>query len=228
MNKKLLKLLGVVVQAINNANNNTSKLTSSILSLEGMSSLKIRHFLNNIIYNDSRYLEIGCWRGSTFVSALFNNNPEIAIAIDDWSQLKVINTSQDQPLIKNITCGYTRNCFYENINNFLKNHNIQIIERNCFDIKNYQHDISRINTYFYDGHHSKESHYKSLHYYYEFLDDQFIFVVDDWNFEEVKIGTQQAIEDLNLKKIFEHEEKSEYDGDDKNWWNGLYISILQK
>ena len=68
--KSIETMIEQVGQAIDMAERNESKLIPEILNLEGMSSSKNRHFLYNLINSDDWYLEIGCWKGSTLVSAL--------------------------------------------------------------------------------------------------------------------------------------------------------------
>jgi hypothetical protein len=72
--------------AINNSQNNISKINQEILNLEGMSGSRTRHLYNNLCsIEDCRYLEIGTWKGSTVCSAMFGNNGNIT-CIDNWSQ----------------------------------------------------------------------------------------------------------------------------------------------
>lgn len=67
-------LISHVKESIEKAKNGISKLYQGILNIEGMSGSKIRHFLNNVCsFKGVNYLEIGCWKGSTLVSAAYNN-----------------------------------------------------------------------------------------------------------------------------------------------------------
>jgi len=75
-------------KSIENSNNAISKLTPEILAIHDgdscMSSHLVRHLLNNICsFEGCNFLEIGSWRGSTFQSAIFNNNLK-ATSIDFW------------------------------------------------------------------------------------------------------------------------------------------------
>ena len=64
----------------------TSKLTEKEIGVHGMTSVRIRHLLNNLVNMDgARYLEVGVWKGATFVSALYENDLEYACAVDDFS-----------------------------------------------------------------------------------------------------------------------------------------------
>jgi len=69
--------------SIGAAEKGLSNLNENILNIHGMSSAKNRHFLNNICnFPYVNYLEIGCWKGSTFISALYENqNPYILLLL---------------------------------------------------------------------------------------------------------------------------------------------------
>ena len=219
-------LVTIVKESINNAEKDLSKLTQPILELDGMSSPKVRHFLNNIINNNSIYLEIGCWRGSTFISALWKNNPQIAYAIDDWSEFNDFNSIDG--LMAIVSHEHAKDVFYYNIKNFIESNNIIVVEEDCFTIDINERKINNIDVYFYDGCHNLESQYNALKYYYNALSDRFIFIVDDWNWNSVQQGTKDSIKDLNLKILFEQEMPADYNGDTEKWWNGLYIAVLNK
>jgi hypothetical protein len=74
--------------AFKNAENDISKLTDDILSMEGMTGKKTRHFYNNLLNTeDARYLEIGCWKGSSVCSAMYGNKAKI-VCIDNWSEFE--------------------------------------------------------------------------------------------------------------------------------------------
>jgi len=199
-----------------NAENNISKITDDIINMDGMSGLKTRHFYNNLLNNDDiRYLEIGSWKGSSVCSAMCNNKANI-VCIDNWSEF-----------------GSPKDEFLINFNKFMGQNNATFIENDCFKI-----DISKLpkfNIYMYDGNHSVDSHYKALSYYYDCLDDIFIYIVDDWNNEQVRNGTIQAIKNLNLKIKYEKEIRLTFDNSHTpidiakaTWWNGTYIVILEK
>ena len=75
MKYDLEQLINHVNLSVENSNNNISKLTSEILSMDGMTGIKTRHLYNNICSLDgANYLEIGTWMGSSFISAFYENN----------------------------------------------------------------------------------------------------------------------------------------------------------
>jgi hypothetical protein len=182
-----------------------------------MSGTKTRHFYNNLLeISDARYLEIGTWKGSSVCSAMCGNKAKV-ICIDNWSEF-----------------GGPKNEFLINFEKFKGENDATFIENDCFKV-----DVStlpKFNIYMYDGNHSCECHYNALLHYYSCLDDVFIFIVDDWNWKFVRDGTINSIQKLNLKVLYEKEIKTTRNDthptwgspEQKEWHNGIYVSILQK
>ena len=203
-------------RAFQNAEKNISKITNDIINMEGMSGTKTRHFYNNLLNNDdARYLEIGTWKGSSVCSAMCGNKAKI-ICIDNWSEF-----------------GGPKYEFVNNFNKFKGENDATFIESDCFKV-----DVSKLpkfNIYMYDGNHTNESHCKALLHYYNCLDDIFIFIVDDWNWKDVRDGTFESIKKLNLKILFDRRIRLTWDNShtpqpqaSKTWHNGIYVAILQK
>jgi len=183
-----------------------SKLPLDILGLSGMSTPKIRHLLNNIVsMPGARYLEVGLWRGATFISALYGNSPEYACGVDDWME------SNKSTFLKN-SVKYINGC--------------DILTGDAFEVK----PEKNINIYLYDASHTRGAQYMALDYYYEFLADKFIFLVDDYNHESVRKGTDDAIKDLGLKILFDKWlGEAEYsERVPREWWLGFYVAVLKK
>ena len=207
----------LIETAFKNAENNISKITNEIINMEGMTGTKTRHFYNNLLNTkDARYLEIGTWKGSSVCSAMCNNKAKV-LCIDNWSEF-----------------GGPKNEFLVNFEKFKGENDATFIENDCFKV-----DVSalpKFNIYMYDGNHSCECHYNALLHYYNCLDDIFIFVVDDWNWKFVRDGTINSIQKLNLKVLYEKEIKTSNNDthpklgspEQKEWHNGIYVSILQK
>jgi hypothetical protein len=206
----------LVETSFQNAENNISKITNDIINMEGMSGTKTRHFYNNLLNTeDARYLEIGTWKGSSVCSAMCGNKAKVN-CIDNWSEF-----------------GGPKTEFLVNFEKFKGENEANFIENDCYNV-----DVStlpKFNIYMYDGNHTQDSHYKALLHYYNCLDDVFIFIVDDWNWKDVRDGTINSIQKLNLKVLYEKEIRCTWDNSvtpepelSNNWWNGIYIAILQK
>ena len=206
-----IDLIKHVEESIAKAEARQSKLGNEILGMYGMSSYKNRQLLNNILdIPNANYLEIGLYMGATFISSLYENNINSAYAIDDWSS---INTN---------AALFTENCNKFNIKNYT-----------LFSEDSFKVDLSqiknKINVYFYDGDYSEECSYKATKYYYDILDDEFILIVDDYDWEFVRNGIQRGINTCNLKILYERHLKSTATMDGyESWWNGIYIAVLRK
>lgn len=207
---KLEKTIDQIETAIKQGQQEISKLAPNITKMRGMSSRKFRHFLNNLITNESKYLEIGVWRGSTFISALYNNAPKVATGIDNFSEFRG-----------------PKDIFLKNCQTYLPNNIYNFIDKDCFKIDLNAEFKNTYNIYFYDGNHEQLSQELALTYYLPILEDIFILLVDDWCSEKVKVGTKLGIAKNNLKILYEKEIYST-GNDSNNWWNGLYIAILAK
>ncbi len=200
-----------VENAINKAELGSTKLTQVELSIDGMSATKNRIFLNEIIDTDSNYLEIGTWHGSTLVSALYKNKPNSAFAIDNFSQFKADKET------------FIKNCNTSEVFNF------EFFNENCFELSEDKlSEIKDINVYFYDGNHDQSAHVQALTFFLKNLSKQFILIIDDWNDDQVKIGTLKGIMDckLNVHKYWILQ--ADYNGDTKNWWNGFFVAVCEK
>lgn len=208
MERPTEKLLPELIEnAILMGQQEKSKLTHKTFDAPGFTSPKIRHLLNNLgQIPGNHYLEIGVHKGATFIATNFENELESSFAIDNWSEF-----AQD---------GDTKKEFLYHTGKLLNPSKFKFYEQDCFSLKKEQFP-NLINFYLYDGCHSYESQYKSLEYFYPFLDDVFIFLVDDWNWPDPQKGTRQAIKDLKLNILYEKELN-------EGWWNGLFVSLLKK
>jgi hypothetical protein len=87
--------------------------------------------------------------------------------------------------------------------------------------------IGPIDYYIYDGGHSKEQQRMGVTYYLSAMADQFIMVVDDFDWPEVHEGTREGIKEAGLKVLFEHILKGN-DHDNDGAWNGYGVFLLEK
>jgi len=199
-----------------NAEEGISKISEDIINMEGMTGTKTRHFYNNLLNMEGvRYLEIGTWKGSSVCSAMYGNKATI-VCMDNWSDF-----------------WGPKEEFLVNFNKFKGENNAKFIESDCFKV-----DVSslpKFNIYMYDGGHSTDDHFAALKYYYNCLDDIFIFIVDDWNWDNVRKGTLSAIENLRLECVYKKEIRLTSDGSHtpediakKTWHNGICVFVLKK
>jgi beta-1,4-mannosyl-glycoprotein beta-1,4-N-acetylglucosaminyltransferase len=210
----------IIEESLEYALNHESHLPEWVLNMEGMSGKKYRTFINKLIslINNPHYLEIGCWTGSTSVSAMHSNEIK-ATLIDKWAE----------------DFGNPKEEFFSNLNR-CGNKNITFIND---DFKNIEYPSNKkYNVYLYDGPHTEEDQYNGLLIPFDSLDDEFIFICDDWNWGPAVDGTIKAIEKLKLNVLYSIEIKTTNylttEGDNGNhkqfsdWHNGYYIAVCKK
>jgi hypothetical protein len=224
----IMRLIHHIVKSLLNARNGQSKINpdtedgKEILEYEGYTGTRTRHFYNNICNSEKleniKYLEIGTWNGSSSMSAVYKNKIT-GLFIDNWCQF-----------------GGDPNIFRNNMSKFGKDADVFLLESDCWQVNLNDLNMGPFNVYLFDGDHAELDHFKSLEYYYPILEDIFIFMVDDWNWPNVRDGTLRAIDQLNLHVLFRHEEfvsqdelenMPEHHGK-KTWWNGIGIFLLSK
>lgn len=204
------ELVSHVKTSISNAKKAISKLDNpEIFMIDGMSTSAVRHLLNNLCsLHDCRYLEIGVWKGSTWVSALYkNDNIMEAVAIDNWSQF-----------------GGPSADFKSNCERFLNSSRYTFLDVDSFKINPDTLFTAPVNVYFYDGCHLQESQKKAFTYYNEIFDNVFIAVIDDWSSEIHRVGTYQAFDELEYEILFEEALPAGQD----QFWNGQYVAVIRK
>ena len=97
---------------------------------------------------------------------MYKNKANV-VCIDNWSQFKGPKAE-----------------FLVNFEKFKGDNNAIFIENDCYKVD--VASLPKFNIFLYDGDHSNESHYNALLYYYDCLDDIFIFIVDVWNWKNVR------------------------------------------
>lgn len=226
--ENVMKIIHHIVNSLLNARSEQSKIDfkttdgKEILEYDGYTGTRTRHFYNNICNSDKlqniKYLEIGTWNGSSSMSAAYKNKIS-ALFIDNWSQF-----------------GGDPGIFKDNMSKYGTDAEVFLLESDCWEVNLDELDMGPFNVYLFDGDHSELDHFKALDYYHPVLEDTFIFIVDDWNWPNVRDGTMRAIDKLNLHVLFRHEEfvsedelkgMPEHHGK-KTWWNGMACFLLSK
>lgn len=195
-----------------------SKLIPEIIDMQGMTGEMTRHFYNNLLdIDNSVYLEIGAWMGSSCCSAMYGNKANVTI-IDNFSEF-----------------GDPKLILLNNIEKYKGDNDCTFIEADCFT---YDKSLfkNKFNIYLYDGHHSEDCQYRALEYYIPVMEDVFIFIVDDWNWSAVRVGTFKSIITNGLEIVWKKEirltNNDEFTPNQEEakstWWNGIACFLLKK
>jgi len=198
-----------------------SNLPNWILTLNGMSGKRYRHFVNNLIATvpNARYLEIGSWKGSTALAAIYGNKVS-SVCIDNWSQF-----------------GNVREEFCNNAVRCTNDDTQLELHEDDFRNLNYS-DIGKHNVYFFDGPHEEQDQYDGLALALPALDDEFILIIDDWNDPRPRNGTMRAIAELEIKVKYSMQIRTSngvdvvyptpYVLENSLWHNGYYFAVCKK
>lgn len=218
--RKLDHLVSRVLDAIDIGSKHESSFNEERFYIPGLSSNKIRHFLNHLCgFNDSIYLELGCYTGSTFYAAT-ENNPIRAFAVDNFIE-KDIKPFRDDIFLPSVKDPAVE--FLSKFNNprwTFSNKDVRELS---------EKDISdKPNIIFYDAGHEYYQQYENLNSIVNLLADKFILVLDDANFDGVVESANEFIQNNNLKVLFERKILTTIPEDETSWWNGIYILVLQK
>ncbi len=200
-----------VTRAIAAAERRESKLSRAALEMPGMSSGKVRHLLNNLAAR--RYLEVGVWKGSTFVAACYGRRLESATAIDDFSGF------QTEP------GGAER--FLANVSPLLVEQPFTLHQNSFFDVPANELP-QRVDVFFYDGDHRPESQRRAMTHVWPALADDAVIVVDDTHQPGVLEATRQGLHEAGADVLHEWLLPARFNGDTEQWWNGLYVAAVHK
>ena len=95
--------------------------------------------------------------------------------------------------------------------------------------------MGKFNIYMYDGNHTETSHFQALNHYLSCLDDEFIYLIDDWNWKPVRNGTIRSIKDNKCEILYQKVIRTTDDnshanpsGQNSDWHNGISIFVLKK
>lgn len=168
-----------------------------------------------------RLLEIGSYRGSTFCSAIENNQVK-AVSIDNWST-PTINparnvegwTGTEDPLTE----------FKQNIQSVLGKNQVMGFNEDVNNIDLVKMPF-KFNVVFYDGDHTYDSTHNFLNKFSSVFEETFVLIMDDWNWEQIKTATEDWAKEY-ATTIYKKEIQTKGEDPD-DFWNGLGIFVLRK
>ena len=184
--------------------------------MSGISGRKYRLFINNLIeaIPDPRYLEVGVWQVDPMRGHLWQSRSREP-AIDNWSLF-----------------GEPSTTFFRNLERFKgPDAAVDFLEADFRDVDFAA--LGTFNVYFFDGPHTAQDQYDGLVSALPALEEQFVLIVDDWNWAQVREGTSSAIRDAHLSIDFQIDVRTTMDdthpnvsGPDSSWHNGYLIAVV--
>lgn len=199
------------------ANQQRSRVAPAILQLDGMSSPKVRHLINNLCgLPDCSYLEVGSWKGSTLCSALSGNSLARACAVENFAEFVDPQHCAGKSIQDQLN---------ENIATHKGASEVQLVEGDFFTVK--LPPGRPFNVYLYDGVHTPESQYLQLRRALPALANRFVLLVDDWfcSVSRPMAMTTRCINELNLRiHLYIELPRGFADG----YWGGQGLFVLEK
>ena len=208
-----------MVRAFDGALALQSEVPEWVLQIHGMSGRLYRRFINNLVRSqvDARYLEIGSWAGSTACAAMVGNKTKIT-CIDNWSEF-----------------GGPKEAFITATNAARSpDVNFTFIEKD-FRTVDYA-GLGKFNIYLFDGPHTYQDQYDGIAAAQPALEREYIQIVDDWNWPQVRDGTMQALHDQAVEVVAKIEVRTTQDDshpklaqmENSAWHNGYLMALVRK
>lgn len=205
-----------ILKAIQDAIVGATCLTDEYLKIEGMSSNRIKHLLAALIeQSEDDYLEVGTWKGSTFIPAAFaaGRNGLIPYGVDNFSEF-------GSPLSE----------LYQNLSRYLVQNKYKFFAQDFLSLDDNDIPRNSIGVYFYDGAHDFKAQEDAITHAMQFFADECVLVIDDYNWEYVQDGTAEGLRNISHKYVVRESVvlPTAYNGDVDSWWNGLLVAKLKK
>jgi len=216
-------LVDRVIKAFDAAVDENSRFNPDEYDVLGLSSNKIRHFLNNLCSERGTvYADVGCYCGSTVLAALMGNSAVKAYAIDDFSDGCI------KPKNRDLSDEYSiDNPVEQFIENTEKYFNTDCSMGFCIKpvLQVEFNEKYRPNVIFYDAQ-NDENMVANLEHIHNQAEDNYILIVDDANFDGVVSYTDEFLSDKTV--VYTKTVRTEIAEDENDWWNGIYIAVIEK
>lgn len=198
-------------------------LSDGAYAVPGFSGRKFRLFMNNLVaqVENPSYLEIGVYHGASFCSAMAGNKLRI-VGIDNWLG-NWDNYDGDRAI------------FDRHLSNFVTPDTDVTIMQGDFRHAEYAR-MEKFNIMFYDGSHAEKDQYDGVYLPSSAMQDNYILVVDDWNWAHVRKGTHDALRDLMLDIEYSVEVRTSFAGEtfpvihgqNSEWHNGMIAAVISR
>lgn len=193
-----------------------SHLDPAVLGILGFATPTMRHMFSNLCHLDGlTYLECGVYAGASFCAACSNNNI-LPIGIDNFSQA----WHEGRDIRAEFAANKARFCDAAAI----------FIDSDCFAPGLLLREFVKRDIFFFDGDHARQAQARALPHFFDHLSDTFLFIVDDFHWEDVQKGTQAGFDALadRVTVIQQWALSGNKAQDDEIFHNGLGLFLCKK
>jgi hypothetical protein len=185
--------------------------------VDGMTTPKVRKLLNLLVKeipDTEAYLEVGCYKGATLISALLDNLKVTAYACDDYSLNKHQNPEYD---------------FWMNYAKYRDRlPKIRVIREDAFQFARSGSATKPIGVFFYDGSHEELAQALAISSFSRMLAQHAIIIVDDWNWDWVRTGTWKGFTQVRPQVLWHTDVPIGVVRNGDNFWNSLGIFYIEQ
>jgi hypothetical protein len=219
-----MDLIKHIDESIHWGEKEVSKLSQDVINIHGITSNKVRCFLNNICSVGGTYLELGVFRGATFCSSLYQNDIH-CIGIDNFASPNLMPMGVSQKLatyLKQRIEIPPQEDLINNVKQFGDTDRVDIFKTDytTFDYS----QLPKINIIFYDGDTRFYDQYVTLKKLIPQFAKETILIMDDWNWNSGAIDKLIIEEGL----VITHKREIITSGEDMDsFWNGLGIFLIE-
>ena len=182
--------------------------------VDGMTSRKVRLLLNRIcqLRKGWSHLEVGSYKGATLTGALYGNHDARGVAFEDYSEYQ----TQTQ-LRENLTTHAKEMGAYT------------LVERDVFAARDaIPASALPFDSFFYDGNHSENAQQQAVELAFEICAAEFVFLVDDWNWDNVRRGTWSGLSSVRAKTLRFWELPARWNWDAEQFHNGIGLFVIER
>ena len=219
-----MDLINHIDKSIHWGDKEVSKLTQDVMDIHGITSNKVRCFLNNICSIGGTYLEVGVFRGATFCSAIYQNDIH-AIGLDNFASPNLMPMGVSQKLATYLKQRITISPQEDFLNNVKQFGNPEQLDVYKTDYTTFDYtQLPKLDIVFYDGDTRFHDQYVTLKKIVPQFSKQTILIMDDWNWNSGAL--EKVIEEENL--FVTHRREIYTSGEDMDdFWNGLGILLIE-
>lgn len=209
-------LIAILTYCFVQSESEDTGLPEEVLAIESQTGPGTRSLLNRLAkaLQPVRYLEVGLRDAASFCAALYHSDFLNAVSVD-----LPLGINHPDHMLNGI------NQCLKWVHSNVEGSNWRVHFTDCWNLPGVAL-IEDANLFLFDGPHAKEDHQRALRHYYDALADRFIMVVDDWNWEDTRMGTFLGIKESGCTILHEeHRSGSKWFG---RYYNGVWGAAIQK
>lgn len=181
-----------------------------VFAIGGFCGAQSRALVNRLCRDVANtYLEVGVLHGAMLCSALAGNEVW-ASGVDDFSQFD----GDAETVLAN--CA-----------RFAGERGVDFRNADMLSVDPLSFGLP-VELFFYDADHSAEATAAAIRHYLPALSQPFLLLVDDYEWEAVRLGVTAALWTNQLTVLREWTLRPRHENDGDTFWNGMYLAVVEQ